>query len=167
MAITVIEKDLNFWNHQKRGWNFLPNQNPFQKIREYHLEANQKHIDFQVVDRAMANLAAALKSPPANDLERDGLIQRFEYSFELIWKVSKRVLEGMGIKSHSPRSVIRDLAQQGMIEDVSAWFEFLKGRNYTSHTYNEQVAHWVASLCPGFLKESLALISKLKAEQLK
>lgn len=121
-------------------------------------------VDFRVLDRAMAALQEALLHPPANELERDGVIQRFEYTFELVWKTSKRVLDGMGIKSNSPRSVIRDLAQQGMLADVKLWFDFLNGRNYTTHIYNEDVAKWVISLCLPFFGAATDLIAKLKDE---
>ncbi|MEI8026957.1 MAG: nucleotidyltransferase substrate binding protein [Pseudomonadota bacterium] len=121
-------------------------------------------VEFGVLERAVASLREALARPPANDLERDGVIQRFEYTFELMWKTSKRVLDTMGIKSNSPRSVIRDLAQQGFISDASAWMVMLNARNYTSHIYDESVAKWVFSVCAPFLHAAETLILKLKAE---
>lgn len=124
-------------------------------------------IEFAPVDRALASLHDALAQPPKNDLERDGVIQRFEYSFELVWKIGKRVLHEIGIKSHSPRSVIRDLAQQGLLDDADAWMRILSARNYTSHTYNEDTAKWVFSLCKPFLTAAEALVFKLKKEAAK
>lgn len=121
-------------------------------------------VEFGVLERAVASLKEALARPPANDLERDGVIQRFEYTFELMWKTSKRVLDAMGIKSNSPRSVIRDLAQQGFISDASAWMVMLNARNYTSCIYDESVAKWVFSVCAPFLHAAETLILKLKAE---
>jgi len=121
-------------------------------------------IKFGVLDRAVASLKDALAQPPANDLERDGVIQRFEYTFELVWKTSKRVLDTMGIKSNSPRSVIRDLAQQGLISDASTWMVMLNARNYSSNIYDESVAKWVFSVCAPFLHAAESLILKLKAE---
>ena len=121
-------------------------------------------IEFAPVDRALASLRVALAHAPNNDLERDGVIQRFEYSFELVWKIGKRVLDKMGVKSHSPRSVIRDLAQQGLLLDADAWMRILTARNYTSHTYNEDTARWVFSLCGPFLAAADDLVLKLKAE---
>ena len=121
-------------------------------------------VEFGVLERAVASLKEALSRPPANDLERDGVIQRFEYTFELLWKTSKRALDTMDIKSSSPRSVIRDLAQQGLISDGSAWMAMLYARNYTSRIYNESVAKWVFSVCLPFLHAAESLILKLKAE---
>lgn len=124
-------------------------------------------IEFSLVDRALVSLRDALAHGPKNDLERDGVIQRFEYSFELVWKIGKRVLDGLGIKSHSPRSVIRDLAQQGFLSDADSWMGILTARNYTSHTYNEETAKWVFSLCRPFLTAAEDLVFKLKAEAAK
>jgi nucleotidyltransferase substrate binding protein (TIGR01987 family) len=117
---------------------------------------------FKAVDKAIANLREATQQTPRNDLERDGVIQRFEYSFELVWKISKRVLASMGIQSLSPKSVIRDLAAQGLIANPELWFTFLQARNYTSHTYNESAAQWVHSMSKDFMLEAEILVEKLK-----
>ena len=122
------------------------------------------NIEFGIVDNALASLCKALSQPPKNDLERDGVIQRFEYSFELIWKVAKRVLNRAGVPSASPRAVIRHLAQQGFLENAEGWLTFLNARNYTSHTYNEAVAMWVFSQCEPFAQAAEKLLAKLKDE---
>jgi len=121
-------------------------------------------IEFGILDKAINSLREALASPPRNTLERDGVIQRFEYSFELLWKTAKRVLQKIGIVSNSPRSVIRDLAKQGLIMNAELWLLLLEARNYTSHSYNEEVAQWVFQQSTTFLTEADELISKLKAE---
>lgn len=121
-------------------------------------------VDFSTAEKALASLALGLSKPPQNELERDGVIQRFEYCFEAIWKLAKRVLNFSGIPSTSPRSVIRDLAQQGHLQNAEIWMVFLEARNYTSHTYNQSVALWVFSQCPFFLTAAQDLIEKLKNE---
>ena len=124
-------------------------------------------LKFGVVDKAILSLKRALASPPQNDLERDGVIQRFEYTFELLWKTGKRFLNQSGLPSASPRAVIRDLAAQGFLSDPARWMVFLLARNYTSHTYDEATATWVFSECSQFLAEAEILLAKLKAEVLK
>lgn len=121
-------------------------------------------IHFGLVEKVMSSLRQALLTAPKNDLERDGVIQRFEYTFELVWKTGKRVLHKAGLQPQSPRAVIRDLAQQGFIESAEIWMTLLEARNYTSHTYNESTAQWVFSQCPIFLSQAEILIEKLKAE---
>jgi len=122
------------------------------------------NIEFNALESAMNSLREALSSPPKSDLERDGIIHRFKYSFELLWKTAKRVLQKIGIVSNSPRSVMRDLAKQGLIMNAELWLLLLEARNYTSHSYNEEVAKWVFQQSTTFLAEADDLISKLKAE---
>ncbi len=52
-------------------------------------------IDFSKAEKALQSLKSALTPHPANDRERDGAIQRYEYTFEIIWKIVKKVLEKM------------------------------------------------------------------------
>lgn len=68
---------------------------------------------------------------------RDACIQRFEFCIELAWKVSIKVL---GLETKAPNPAIRDMAQNGLIDDTQLWFDFLLARNKTSHTYAEEVA---------------------------
>jgi nucleotidyltransferase substrate binding protein (TIGR01987 family) len=110
-------------------------------------------------------LGAALVPPPANDRERDGAIQRFKYTFELAWKTSKRFLADLGIESLSPKSVIRDLAQQNLIDDAEAWLNFLRARNETSHIYKEEVASRVFSQIHSFHSECQKLLESIKASE--
>ena len=117
---------------------------------------------FEPLEKALQSLKNALNPAPLNDRERDGAIQRFEYTFELSWKAAKRVLLENGIDSRAPKTVIRDLAQQGWIEDAELWLEFLKARNATSHSYQEEVAENVFDHAKKFTKECEKLISILK-----
>jgi nucleotidyltransferase substrate binding protein (TIGR01987 family) len=119
-------------------------------------------VDFTALDSALRSLEDALDPPPRNDRERDGAIQRFEYTFELTWKTAKRVLENSGITSPSPKSVIRDMAQQGWIQDAELWFGFLKARNWTVHTYKEHTAQTVFATVNVFAPECHRLVNELK-----
>jgi len=75
-----------------------------------------------------------------SDLEKAGCIQRFEFCYELSWKMLKRVLTYKGIDENSPRDVFRAAGREDLIDDPEIWFEFMKKRNLTTHTYNEDVA---------------------------
>jgi nucleotidyltransferase substrate binding protein (TIGR01987 family) len=80
---------------------------------------------------------------PANDLERDGCIQRFEYCYELAWKTLKRILNARGIEVNSPKNTYREAAREGLITDPEIWFSFMDLRNLTVHTYNQNTAQQV------------------------
>ena len=90
---------------------------------------------------AFMRLQAALrKDADADDMYLDATIQRFEFCFELAWKLMKAVLEYEGIEANSPRSCIREGWQQGLISNAEAWLEMMEKRNLSSHTYDENVA---------------------------
>ena len=73
-----------------------------------------------------------------NQLEREGVIQRFGYTFESAWNTLKDRLEYDGIVLHTvtPRSVIRQAFQSGLIGDGETWLDMLTDRNLSSHTYD-------------------------------
>lgn len=67
---------------------------------------------------ALKNLSEALDIQNPSDLERDGCIQRFEYSYEIIWKLAQKVLKDYEIHAETPRAVFRDLGKIGWINNV-------------------------------------------------
>lgn len=75
-----------------------------------------------------------------NDLEREGVTQRFEYTFELSWNVLKDRLEydGVAITPVTPRQVIREAYQAKLIDDCETWMDMLTDRNLMSHTYDSE-----------------------------
>lgn len=96
--------------------------------------------------------------------ERAGTIQAFEYCFELVWKTMKRLLEERGKIANSPREAFRMAALEGFISDPELWFDFLRKRNLTVHTYNQEEANEVIGICPIFsveLKEFLKAVGAL------
>jgi nucleotidyltransferase substrate binding protein (TIGR01987 family) len=96
-----------------------------------------------------------------SELERDGAIQRFEFTFELTWKILKKVLAFNGIEANNPRDVFREAAKQGLILDPVIWFEFIRKRNLTVHTYDQSVAVEIFNGLPEFKSELDNLIEKL------
>ena len=84
--------------------------------------------------------AALRKDANADDVYLDATIQRFEFCFELAWKLMKTVLEYEGIEANSPRSCIREGWKQGLIPDAQEWLELMEKRNLSSYTYDENTA---------------------------
>lgn len=91
--------------------------------------------------------------------ERAGTIQAFEYCFELSWKTMKRLLHEGGQIANSPKETFRLAAQEGFISDPEVWFDFLKKRNMTVHTYNQNEADKVISICESFSTEIKAFLA--------
>lgn len=76
-----------------------------------------------------------------NDLTRDGLIQRFEFTFELAWKTLKIIFEEEGVLGlNSPKLVLKEAYSADIIQDQRLWLNMLSDRNATSHIYSESVA---------------------------
>ena len=88
---------------------------------------------FSLLREALENGADAL-----SDLEREGAIRRFEYTFELAWNTLKDRMEydGLILPSVTPRAVMRQAFQAKLIEDGDAWIDMLNDRNLTSHRYD-------------------------------
>lgn len=75
------------------------------------------------------------------DLEKEGLIQRFEYTHELAWNVMKDYFDFQGVNNITgSRDAIREAFDKGLIDDGKTWMDMIISRNKTSHTYNEETA---------------------------
>jgi len=95
-------------------------------------------------------------------LEQDGAIQRFEYTYELLWKTLKKILAFKGININNPRDVFRESAKEKFIEDPKFWFEVIKKRNLTTHIYNEKFAEEIFEFLPKFQVELSKVINIIK-----
>jgi nucleotidyltransferase substrate binding protein (TIGR01987 family) len=96
---------------------------------------------FENFERAFILLRTALegRAPEAfNELEMEGLVQRFEYTFELAWKTLKDYLEhsGVALSQITPNAVIKAAYAAKLIEHGETWMDMLKHRNLMSHTYD-------------------------------
>ena len=95
---------------------------------------------FENYKKALSLLEVACKNSPISLLEQDGIIQRFEYTFELAWKVLQDLFLYRGYEWISgPRLVIEQAFHDGIITDGDLWFDMLRSRNETAHTYDEKV----------------------------
>jgi nucleotidyltransferase substrate binding protein (TIGR01987 family) len=119
-------------------------------------------ISYTKIAKASHSLRSALNQKHFSELERDGVIQRFEYTFELSWKLFKQYLLSTGIRCNSPKDAIRELAKQGALKDPERWMGYLTARNYTSHTYDKKVAEWVFATAKDFISDLEKLLDVLK-----
>ena len=112
-------------------WGMSPNQDVRWKQR------------FQNFDRAFGLLRQALERGPGvlSPLEKEGVIQRFEYSFELAWKTVKDFLEagGLTISPVVPRQLLKDAFEAKLLVDGQVWIDMLDHRNLLAHTYDSAV----------------------------
>jgi nucleotidyltransferase substrate binding protein (TIGR01987 family) len=94
-------------------------------------------------ERVFLLLQEAFANDPSrmSDLEKEGAIQRFEYTFELAWKTLKDYLvySGVTFDQVTPRSVIKAAFAARIITDGQVWMDTLDQRNLMSHTYNKEI----------------------------
>lgn len=90
---------------------------------------------------ALERLKEAVKQGDS-DIIIDGILHRFEFTFELAWKTVKDYLEYLGItnKVGSPREIIQTGYKQGIIEDGESWIKMMLSRNSLSHIYDEKTS---------------------------
>ena len=75
-----------------------------------------------------------------DDLDRDGVIQRFEFTFELLWKTAKIFLEYEGVRCAGPRSCIKEGVRREVLSEGEVLLDMLEDRNKTTHIYDEHTA---------------------------
>lgn len=98
--------------------------------------------------RAFSQLSAAraiAQTRPLTDLEKQGLIQAFEFTHELAWCVMKDYFDYQGATNITgSRDATRQAFSVGLVEDGEGWMEMIKSRHQTSHTYNRATADDIA-----------------------
>ncbi|RYG74179.1 nucleotidyltransferase [Lentibacillus lipolyticus] len=135
----------------------MTNERLFEKLDDYK--------------RAVSRLHEATTLQIIDDIVYDGVIQRFEFTFELSWKLMKEFLEYTGLTElRSPRGTIREAFAYGLIDDGDQWIDMMIDRNKTSHLYDEEEARVVyekikyhySGLLMGFGKRIEQEIKKVK-----
>ena len=99
---------------------------------------------------------------------RAGVIQNFEFTYELCWKFMKRWLEvntgSESIDGTTMKELFRMAAERHLIRDVEAWFDYQKSRNKTTHTYDEKTAASVFAAAVRFAGDAKYLLKALEAK---
>ena len=110
------------------------------------------------LDRNLINFKKALNrfkeilQEPESNIVVDATIQRFEFTYELMWKTLKSFLEDIhGIRVVSPRQVFKEAYALSLIETDNPFLEMLHSRNLLAHTYNEDLANDIYGKCPSYL----------------
>jgi nucleotidyltransferase substrate binding protein (TIGR01987 family) len=99
---------------------------------------HQRFISF---NKALSQLERFVKVDQLNEMEEQGLIKAFEYTYELSWKTLQDLLKVKGYSDVvGPKPVIEQSFQDGYISDGKGWMRMHLSRNQTSHTYDEETA---------------------------
>ena len=122
---------------------------------------------FHNYKKALNQLSRFVEKKDLNEMEEQGLIQAFEYTFELAWKTLQDFLEERAgyLEIKGPRPVIMKAFQDGYIISGEKWMEMINDRNRTVHTYDEKIAHEISA---AIIRDYHSLLTDLdqKLEQL-
>ncbi len=126
-------------------------------------------------NRALAQLDKFIQQKNLNDLEKQGLIQAFEYNHELAWKTQKDFLQNRGYNElFGSKDVTRQAFEVELVLDGEVWMDMIQSRNESSHTYNSEiqekivksiVTEYYSAFCT--LNEKLNKLAKEEKEKLK
>jgi len=102
---------------------------------------------FHNYEKALSQLQKFIdKGDELNELEQQGMIQAFEYNFELSWNLIKDYYEYQGVTEiQGSRDAFRLAFNRGLIIDGESWMRMIESRTKTSHTYNEDTANEIVT----------------------
>ncbi|MFH1542800.1 MAG: nucleotidyltransferase substrate binding protein [bacterium] len=134
-------------------------------------------LDLSSLEKAIGSLKSAINvysrneknikiDPELRNAVRAGVVQNFEFTYELCWKFMKRWLDSnlgsMLVDGIHRRELFRLAAENQLISNVENWFEYYENRNKTSHTYNSATADEVVEAAFAFLQDAQELLVNLK-----
>jgi nucleotidyltransferase substrate binding protein (TIGR01987 family) len=110
----------------------------------------QRFTNFRKAFQQLDDAVALGRSRELSKLEKQGVIQAFEYTYELAWNLLKDYLRWQGnAQLAGPRDTIREAFSAGLIAKGEIWMQMLLDRNRTSHTYNEETAEQILAAIDG------------------
>ena len=126
-------------------------------------------LNLDAFQKALNQLDEGLKQAklsPKDELLRDGVIQRFEYSMDLSWKMLQRYFKVIAqideAAIRTKKDIFREAARLKLIADAEAWIGHYEARNETSHIYNAEIAKSVFERAQIFLPDAKALLESLR-----
>ncbi len=129
-----------------------------------------RSLDFKFMNlsKAITRLEEAVNAYDGkNDIVRDSIIQRFEFTYELTHKTLQEFMkyEGVTLENSFPRTIFKKAYTNGLITDEKLWLQLLEDRNTTSHIYNEKLADEIADrICKHYCVLIKTLVDKIHAQ---
>jgi nucleotidyltransferase substrate binding protein (TIGR01987 family) len=128
-----------------------------------------EELNLEPLENALRQLEEGLKKAQldlTDELHRDGVIQRFEYSMDLAWKNIQRYLKVIAqideAAIRTKKDLFREAARLKLIADAEAWIQHYEARNETSHGYDQKIAIVVFERAAIFLPDAKALLESLR-----
>jgi len=119
---------------------------------------------FNNYSKTLDQLTKFIEKGDLNELEKQGMIQAFECTYELAWNMVKDYFEAQGETTiFGSRDAFRLAFKRGLIENGEAWMAMITSRTLTSHTYNEEIAEEiVADIATVYFQEFVVLRAKFE-----
>ena len=115
-------------------------------------------------EKALLQLGDALEESES-PIVRDACLQRFEFSYELLWKTLKIFLEEIhGVRAVSPRQVFKEAFALSIIDEELTFVEMIESRNTLSNTYNEEQATKIYVKCAAYLEAMNSVLAQLNKQ---
>jgi len=112
-------------------------------IETHDIRWKQRFSNFR---KALAQLELFVKKKKLSKLEEQGLIQSFEYTYELAWNTIKDFYEAQGEEDiQGSRDAFRLAFRRGLVGEGQVWMDMIKSRIQTTHSYDEKIANEVVS----------------------
>lgn len=116
-----------------------------EEISSQDIRWKQRFQNYEKAFKRLSHAIEVVKSAPDDDLLQSGLVQTYEYTFELAWKTLKDYLTLEGFEVRSPRETIRQGFQSGYIMNGEDWLQTLADRNLTTYIYDDEIIAQVLS----------------------
>jgi nucleotidyltransferase substrate binding protein (TIGR01987 family) len=129
----------------------------------------QRLDNFRKANSQLDEAVLLRRSRELSNLEKRGVIQAFEYTYELAWNTLKDFLRWQGNSEITgSRDTIREAFAVGLVEDGESWMRMLADRNRTSHTYNEETAQQILqAIDERYHALFMALLRRMESEAAK
>ena len=128
------------------------------------MPSDKYNRNLKSLEKALLQLSDALEQSES-PIVRDACLQRFEFSYELLWKTLKIFLEEIhGVRAVSPRQVFKEAFALSLIEKEQIFIEMIESRNTLSHTYNEGQAMKIYKKCSDYLSVMKSVLAQLNKQ---
>ncbi|MBN2838183.1 MAG: nucleotidyltransferase substrate binding protein [Fusobacteriaceae bacterium] len=107
----------------------------------------QRYNNYKKALKQLKEAVELTKERKLSNLEKQGLVQAYEFTQELSWKVLKDFMQSRGTQDlYGSKDVVREAFKIGLLENGDVWMEMIKSRNLTSHTYDEATIEEIIKL---------------------
>ena len=128
------------------------------------MPSDKYNRNLKSLEKALLQLSDALEQAES-PIVRDACLQRFEFSYELLWKTLKIFLEEIhGVRAVSPRQVFKEAFALSLIEKEQIFIEMIESRNTLSHTCNEGQAMKIYKKCSDYLSVMKSVLAQLNKQ---